>query len=165
MGAILADFQARGVFIIDFGDLFLEDLRPWREANLARAEMTGVFPIWGRESRALAREAVARGFCAILSCVEGKVGPGFAGRPCDEDLLADLPVGIDPCGEHGEFHTFVHDGPCFARPVPVAVDETVVRDGRYYADLLPAGRPSAVSCLAGDNSPGVNPGRSTRPRS
>lgn len=153
MGAILADFRARGVFTVGFGDLFLEDLRAWREANLARAGMTGVFPIWGRETRALAREAVAMGFRAILSCVEGKVGPGFAGRPYDEDLLADLPDGIDPCGEHGEFHTFVHDGPCFARPVSVAVGETVVRDARYYADLLPAGGPSAVSCLAGDIPP------------
>ncbi len=153
MAAVLSEFRARGVFTVGFGDLFLEDLRAWREANLATVGMTGVFPIWKRDTRLVAREAIAMGFRAILSCVEGKVGPGFAGRAYDEELLDDLPDTIDPCGEYGEFHTFVHDGPCFAYPVPVEVGETVVRDGRYYADLLPAGRAAAVPCLAGDMPP------------
>jgi diphthamide synthase (EF-2-diphthine--ammonia ligase) len=77
------------------------------------------------------------GFRAYLSCVEGKVGPGFVGRAFDESLLTDLPAGIDPCGEYGEFHSYVYDGPIFQRPVGVRVGEIVVRDGRYYADLLP----------------------------
>jgi diphthamide synthase (EF-2-diphthine--ammonia ligase) len=93
------------------------------------------------------------GFRAILSCVEGKVGPGFVGRDYDERLLADLPEGIDPCGEFGEFHSFVHDGPCFTRPVPVAVGETVVRDGRYYVDLVPADRAAPESCIAREIPP------------
>lgn len=153
MGDVLAGFRSRGVFAVGFGDLFLEDLRAYREGNLARAGMTGVFPIWRRDTGSLAREVIAMGFKAILSCVEGKVGPGFVGRPYDEALLRDLPEGIDPCGEYGEFHSFVHDGPCFARPVPVTVGETVVRDGRYYVDLLP-GEPSALApCAAPDMPP------------
>ena len=112
----MEDFRSRGVYTVGFGDLFLEDLRAWRESNLARAGMTGVFPIWKRDTRQLSRQMIAMGFKAILSCVEGKVGPGFAGRAYDDRLLDDLPAGIDPCGEYGEFHSFVYDGPCFAGP-------------------------------------------------
>jgi uncharacterized protein (TIGR00290 family) len=137
MGDVMGKFKAQGVETVGFGDLFLEDLRAWREANLAKAGMRGVFPIWKRNTTALAREIIAMGFKAYLSCVEGKVGPGFVGRPFDADLLRDLPPQIDPCGEYGEFHSFVHDGPIFNRPVPVRVGEIVIRDGRYYADLLP----------------------------
>ena len=85
----------------------------------------------------LAREVIALGFRAYLSCVEGNVGPGFVGRAFDQSLLDDLPPGIDPCGENGEFHSFVYDGPIFKKPVPVTVGEIVIRDGRFYADLLP----------------------------
>jgi uncharacterized protein (TIGR00290 family) len=153
MGAALEDFRARGIYTIGFGDLFLEDLRAWREGNLAKAGMTGVFPIWKRDTRQLARQVIAMGFRAILSCVEGKVGPGFAGRAFDERLLEDLPDGIDPCGEYGEFHSFVHDGPCFARPVAVTIGQTIIRDGRYYADLL-TGEPAVPeSCAAFDIPP------------
>ncbi len=147
MARVMDDFKAQGVLTVGFGDLFLEDLRAYREKNLARAGMTGVFPIWKRETHALARRIIAMGFKAILTCVEGKVGAGFAGRDYDESLLAELPPEVDPCGEYGEFHTYVHDGPCFRRPVAVEVGVRVVRDGRYYADLLPAGsraRPSEV---------------------
>jgi diphthamide synthase (EF-2-diphthine--ammonia ligase) len=129
-------YKAKGVYTVGFGDLFLEDLRSWREANLAKADMQGVFPIWKRDTSKLAHEVIAMGFKAYLSCVEGKVGPGFVGRPYDESLLRDLPAGIDPCGEYGEFHTYVYDGPIFKQPVDVKVGEIVVRDGRYYADLL-----------------------------
>lgn len=146
MDAILARFRARGVFSVGFGDLFLEDLRAWREANLAKVGMTGVFPIWNRDTQSVARQVIELGFKAILSCVEGKVGPGFAGRPYDLELLEDLPDGIDPCGEHGEFHSFVHDGPCFITPVAVTVGETVIRDGRFYADLLPGSRTAVEPC-------------------
>jgi uncharacterized protein (TIGR00290 family) len=153
MGKALEDFKSRGVFTVGFGDLFLEDLRAWREQNLARAGMTGVFPIWKRDTRQVARQMIAMGFKAILSCVEGKVGPGFAGRAYDERLLEDLPAGIDPCGEYGEFHSFVYDGPCFARPVAVEVGETVIRDGRYYADLVPADSSALASGAAVDIPP------------
>jgi diphthamide synthase (EF-2-diphthine--ammonia ligase) len=99
--------------------------------------MQGLFPLWKRDTTTLAREVIDLGFKSYLSCVEGKVGPGFAGRRYDHALLAALPPEVDPCGEHGEFHTFVYDGPIFRRPVAVRVGETVIRDGRYYADLLP----------------------------
>jgi uncharacterized protein (TIGR00290 family) len=140
MGAAMDKFKSQGVMTVAFGDLFLEDLRAWREANLAKAGMRGVFPLWKRDTAKLAREVIAAGFKAYLSCVEGKVGPGYVGRPFDEELLRDLPAGIDPCGEKGEFHSFVWDGPIYREPVPVQVGEVVIRDGRFYADLLPAGQ-------------------------
>jgi uncharacterized protein (TIGR00290 family) len=134
----MATHRDEGIFTVAFGDLFLEDLRAWREANLARSGMRGIFPVWKRETNEFAREVIARGFRARLSCVESRVGPTFAGREYDEALLRDLPAGVDPCGENGEFHTFVFDGPIFRAPVPVRVSETVMRDGRYYADLASA---------------------------
>jgi uncharacterized protein (TIGR00290 family) len=137
MGGVMAKFYARGVRTVGFGDLFLEDLRAWRERNLAKGGMQGVFPLWKRDTTKLSREVIAMGFKAYLSCVEGKVGPGFVGRSYDADLLRDLPQGTDPCGEYGEFHTFVYAGPIFSQAVPVKVGEIVIRDGRYYADLLP----------------------------
>ncbi len=153
MARVMDDFRARGVYVVGFGDLFLEDLRAWREASLAKAGMRGVFPIWKRDTQQLSRQIIAMGFKAILSCVEGKVGPGFVGRTYDERLLVDLPEGIDPCGEYGEFHSFVHDGPCFGRPLEVTVGETVTRDGRHYADLLLAGSPAEVACAASEIPP------------
>ena len=137
MGKQMAAYIARGIVTVGFGDLFLADLRAWREANLAKANMRGVFPLWLRDTAKLAREVIALGFRAYLSCVEGKVGPGFVGRAFDESLLNDLPPGIDPCGENGEFHSYVYAGPIFKKPVAVTVGEIVIRDGRYYADLLP----------------------------
>src|SRR5579863_6532851 len=148
MSDVMAKFCAEGVRTVAFGDLFLEDLRTWREANLAKAGMQGVFPVWKRDTTQFAQEVIAMGFKAYLSCVEGKVGPGFVGRPYDLDVLRDLPPGIDPCGEYGEFHSFVYDGPIFSRPVAVQVGEIVIRDGRYYADLLPAGQAVLEADLA-----------------
>jgi uncharacterized protein (TIGR00290 family) len=153
MGRVMKDFKSRDVYTVGFGDLFLEDLRAWREKNLAGEGMTGVFPIWKRDTRQLARQIIAMGFQSILSCVEGKVGPGFAGRAYDERLLADLPAEVDPCGEYGEFHSFVYDGPCFRHPVAVELGEIVIRDGRYYADLLPANAQTPATCTAGDMPP------------
>jgi uncharacterized protein (TIGR00290 family) len=129
-------YKARGIETVGFGDLFLEDLRAWREANLAKAGMRGVFPIWKRDTTRLARELIRLGYKAYVSCVEAKVGSGFVGRLYDEDFLRALPSGIDSCGENGEFHSFVFDGPIFKQPVPVRVGEIVTRDERYYADLL-----------------------------
>jgi uncharacterized protein (TIGR00290 family) len=137
MGKQMEAYKARGIYTVGFGDLFLADLRAWREANLAKAEMRAIFPLWQRDTAKLAREVIALGFRAYLSCVEGKVGPGFVGRAFDQSLLDDLPPGIDPCGENGEFHSFVYDGPIFKKPVAVTVGEIVIRDGRFYADLLP----------------------------
>jgi uncharacterized protein (TIGR00290 family) len=136
MSWVMNGYKARGVVTVGFGDLFLEDLRAWREANLAEAGMRGVFPIWKRDTTKLAHDLIRLGYKAYTSCVEGKVGAGFVGRPYDEQFLSALPPGIDPCGENGEFHSFVFDGPIFKRPVPVRVGEIVTRDGRYYADLL-----------------------------
>ena len=138
MNRAMASYKAQGVETVGFGDLFLEDLRAWREANLAKAGMRGIFPIWKRDTTAVAHAVIGLGYKAYLSCVEAKVGPGFAGRLYDEEFLRALPSGIDPCGENGEFHSFVFDGPIFKRPVSVRVGEVVTRDGRYYADLLPS---------------------------
>ena len=148
MGTVMARFYAQGVRAVGFGDLFLEDLRAWREANLAKSGMTGFFPLWKRDTREFAHRVLSAGYRAYLSCVEGKVGPGFVGRPYDEALLQDLPPGVDPCGEYGEFHTFVYDGPIFDCPVAVRVGEIVMRDGRYYADPLPEGEPAESAQLA-----------------
>jgi len=138
MGDAMRRYIRQGVDTVGFGDLFLEDLRAWREKNLAAIGMRAVFPLWKRPTSELAREIINLGFRGYLSCVEGKVGPGFAGRSFDAKLLADLPATIDPCGENGEFHTFVYAGPIFRQPLDVKPRQVVVRDGRYYADLLPA---------------------------
>jgi len=121
-----------------FADLFLEDIRAYREERLAAIGRRATFPIWGRETGALARRFVDAGFAATLVCVDPRqLGPSFAGRAFDADLLRDLPPGVDPCGENGEFHTFVTAGPIFSAPVPVAHGETVERDGFVFHDLLP----------------------------
>jgi len=153
MGDVMRRYKAQGVLTVGFGDLFLEDLRAWREKNLAKEGMSAIFPVWKRDTTAFAREVIALGFKAYLSCVERKVGPGFAGRAFDETLLRDLPAGIDPCGEYGEFHSFVYDGPIFRTPVAVKVGEIVVRDGRYYADLLPETAEIPARCVAADMPP------------
>jgi uncharacterized protein (TIGR00290 family) len=146
MSRVMNSYKARGVQTVAFGDLFLEDLRAWREANLAKAGMRGLFPIWKRDTTKLAHEMIRLGYEAYLSCVEASVGPGFVGRLYDEKFLSELPSGIDPCGENGEFHSFVFDGPIFSRPVDVQVGELVTRDGRYYADLLPEESKSLEKC-------------------
>jgi len=137
MNRVMDGYKARGVSTVAFGDLFLEDLRAWREANLAKAGIRGLFPIWKRNTTELAREVIRLGYKAYVSCVEAHVGPGFVGRLYDEKFLNELSSTIDPCGENGEFHSFVFDGPIFRTPVAVEVGELVTRDGRFYADLLP----------------------------
>jgi diphthamide synthase (EF-2-diphthine--ammonia ligase) len=123
-----------------FGDLFLEDVRAYREAQLARLGLHALFPLWGEDTRALAGEVLRVGIDARLVCVDTtQLDGAFAGRRYDASLLAALPPSVDPCGERGEFHTFVADGPGFARPVPYAVGETVLRDDRFmYCDLVEA---------------------------
>lgn len=140
MAARLEMFKQQGIRHMAFGDLFLEDIRRYREAQLARAGMEAVFPLWLRPTPALAGEFIAAGFGATLCCVDGEqLGQEFAGREFDNALLSNLPIGVDPCGENGEFHTFVHHSPDFRAPVRYTLGERVTREGRFhYCDLLPA---------------------------
>lgn len=122
-----------------FGDLFLEDIREYREKQLQGTGLTPVFPIWGRDTHELAREMIAGGLRARITCVDPRVVPAdLAGREFDLRLLQDLPESADPCGERGEFHTFAYDGPMFAYPIGIAGGVIVERDGFVFADLLPA---------------------------
>lgn len=122
-----------------FGDLFLADVRAYRERVMASLGMTPVFPIWGRDTAQLAQEFIASGYGAHLVCVDTQqLGAEFAGREFDDALLRDLPASVDPCGENGEFHTFVSRGPIFQEPIDVEVGELVMRDDRFaYRDLIP----------------------------
>lgn len=139
MAAALAQAKSDGVRHVIFGDLFLSDLRAYREEKLAAIGMTGVFPLWLRPTDKLAQEMIDAGVEAHLATVDlKKLSASFAGRRFDNALLSALPAGIDPCGENGEFHSFVKAGPMFARPIRVSVGETVEREGFAYADLLPA---------------------------
>jgi uncharacterized protein (TIGR00290 family) len=139
MKEALGEHLAKGVRQVAFGDIFLEDLRVYREKNLAQLGMTGVFPIWKRDTRDLARDFLRLGFRAITVCVDPRVlDPSFAGRELDQSFFDDLPPGADPCGENGEFHTFVYDGPVFREPIRFHAGATVMRDGFCFCDLLPA---------------------------
>jgi uncharacterized protein (TIGR00290 family) len=139
MAAALEQAKSDGVTHVIFGDLFLADLRAYREKKLAQIGMTGVFPLWLRPTGALAQEMIDAGVEAHLATVDlAKLSSAFAGRRFDNALLSALPQGIDPCGENGEFHSFVSAGPMFTRRIPVAVGETVEREGFAYADLLAA---------------------------
>ncbi len=136
--AALAQHQARGVRRVAFGDLFLADIRAYRERQLAARGMTGLFPLWALDTRELAVQFIELGFQAVLACVDAaKLDASFAGRPFDHSLLRDLPAGVDPCGENGEFHTFVTDGPIFKWPVLYTTGMSVHRDGYTFCDLLP----------------------------
>ena len=128
-----------GADAVAFGDLYLEDVRAYREERLAAGGKRGLFPLWGRNTSALAREFLDAGFEATLVCVDPRaLDHSFAGRGYDERLLAELPPGIDPCGEDGEFHTFVHAGPIFSTPIPHAKGDVVERDGFVFCDLVPS---------------------------
>jgi uncharacterized protein (TIGR00290 family) len=128
------------VNLISFGDLYLHDVRDYRDRLLAATQYRGLYPLWERPTRALAESFIADGFDATVVCVdETQIDARLAGRRFDHTLLADLPAAADPCGENGEFHTFVHGGPIFSRPIPVVPGEIVQREGRFtYCDLLPA---------------------------
>jgi diphthamide synthase (EF-2-diphthine--ammonia ligase) len=138
MSEAMARAVDEGVRHVIFGDLFLQDIRAYRESQLARCGMTPVFPLWGMETRALAETMIAGGLRGYLTCVDPRqLERGFAGRRFDAELLADLPRGVDACGENGEFHTFACAGPMFGAEVAVTVGEIVERDGFVFADLLP----------------------------
>ncbi|HEU5409453.1 MAG TPA: hypothetical protein VFU57_00400 [Candidatus Acidoferrales bacterium] len=146
MAEAMTRARSEGVTHVVFGDLFLEDIRKYREENLAKCEMTPVFPLWGRDTRELAQEMIAGGVRAFITCVDPKkLDTSFAGRAFDKTLLGELPASADPCGENGEFHTCVVAGPMFQQPIPVQPGEIVERDGFVFADLLPATADTAKS--------------------
>ncbi len=139
METALGAARAEGVTRVVFGDLFLADVRAYRESRMAGSGVEPLFPLWGRGTAALAREMLAAGLRATLTCVDPRrLDRSFAGRAFDAALLEDLPPGVDPCGENGEFHTFAWDGPMFRRPLEVAAGDVVERDGFVFADLLRA---------------------------
>lgn len=138
MEAVLLTWKKRGITEVAFGDIFLEDLREYRENNLARVGMKTLFPVWKRPTDKLVREFIAQGFRAVTVCVDPKIlNESFVGREIDSEFLAALPATADPCGENGEFHSFVYDGPGFSAPVKFSIGEKVLRDGFYFCDLLP----------------------------
>jgi len=142
MRGVCEQAVGQGVQAIAFGDLFLEDIRAYRERQLEGTGLEPVFPLWQLPTGQLAREMIAGGLRATLVCVDPqKLAPEFAGRAFDEQLLADLPAGVDPCGENGEFHTCVHAGPMFRHEISVVTGERLQRDGFCYCDVLPEHQP------------------------
>jgi uncharacterized protein (TIGR00290 family) len=138
MAAALDSAPLSEVEAFAFADLYLEDIRRYREERLLGSGREALFPLWGRNTAALARKFVEAGFEAVLVCVDpARLEPSFAGRSFDQSLLADLPAGVDPCGEDGEFHTFVHAGPVFSRPIAIELGEAVARDGFFFQDVVP----------------------------
>ncbi|MEE8397336.1 MAG: ATP-binding protein [bacterium] len=138
MAAAIAGLREAGVEAIGFGDLFLEDIRAYRERMLSGTGLVPVFPVWGEETGGFARGLMAAGFRATLCCVDPRALDGrFAGSAYDAQLLSRLPAGVDPCGENGEFHTFVHDGPNFESPLHFVRGPVVEREGFVFADLVP----------------------------
>lgn len=150
MAAATAKAAADSFTHVAFGDLFLEDVRRYREERLAGTGLTPLFPLWGLPTRALAHEMVAAGVRAHLTCVDPRwLDASCAGRAFDDSFLTDLPPGVDPCGENGEFHTFVSDAPIFRAALPTRIGDIIPRDGFVFADVVPAGasraRPSRVT--------------------
>lgn len=140
MGAFVAEAKGSGVTQMAFGDLFLVDIRAYRETQLAGTGITPVFPLWEKDTRSLAHEMVDGGLVAHITCIDPrKLDPKFAGRRFDRAFLAGLPAGIDPCGENGEFHSFVSAGPMFSAPLAVTAGEITERDGFVFADMVAVG--------------------------
>ena len=137
MALLYARAQDEGIEAIAFGDLFLEDIRAYRVEQLRGSGLMPLFPVWGLRTDLLAREMIAAGVKAKLTCVDpAKLDASFAGRDFDAQLLHDLPAGIDPCGENGEFHSFVYEAPVFSRPIAVSSGIVLARDGFVFADVL-----------------------------
>ena len=138
MADACAAIKASGVHHIVFGDLFLEDIRAYRERTLAVIGMTPIFPLWGRDTRRLASEMIYSGLVAHVVCLDPNRTPTrFAGRRFDPALLKDMPEHVDPCGENGEFHTVVTEGPMFSAPIGVSIGQTIERDGFVFTDVIP----------------------------
>jgi uncharacterized protein (TIGR00290 family) len=136
---LLFEYKKMGIGSVAFGDIFLQDIRTYREDFLRGIGQRGSFPIWGKDSIDLANTFIASGFKAVITCIDAEaLDKSFAGREFDEQFVSDLPAGVDPCGEKGEFHTFVYDGPIFKVPIIFAKGGVVLRDNRfYYCDLIP----------------------------
>lgn len=132
-------YKEKGILSVAFGDIFLEDIRIYREENLSKIGMKGLFPLWKRDTNELSRRFINLGFKAVITCVDSHVlDRSFVGRPYDERFLKDLPPGVDPCGENGEFHSFVYDGLIFRKRIPFKLGEVVLRESRFYfCDLIP----------------------------
>jgi uncharacterized protein (TIGR00290 family) len=140
MRAAMDTAAQEGVTAMVFGDLFLEDVRLYRERAMAPTRIEPIFPLWSRPTGELARQMISDGVRAVLTCVDpAQLSPSFVGRAFDQDLLNDLPLDVDPCGERGEFHTFVWDAPSFRSPIPIQKGEIVTRDGFVFCDVIPAG--------------------------
>ncbi len=139
MKEALLRYKDKGVSAIGFGDLFLEDLKAYREKRLSAVGLKAVFPLWKRDTKAMAREFIRLGFKAVITCVDSQALDGrFSGREFDEQFLSELPGHVDPCGENGEFHSFVYDGPLFKAPVRFKKDGVVIRDDRFhFCELVP----------------------------
>lgn len=138
MKKTLEEYQAKGVNRVAFGDLFLADIKAYREKQLSKIGMTGIFPLWKKDTAKLLRKFIAFGFKAVICCIDPRtLDVRFAGRLIDEKFQTDLPPHVDPCGENGEFHSFVFDGPNFKRPIKFSIGEVVLRDSFYFCDLLP----------------------------
>jgi uncharacterized protein (TIGR00290 family) len=141
MRETLRGAREQGITHVAFGDLFLEDVRRYREKRMAESGLEPLFPLWGRDTRALAEETIAAGQRSVVTCVDPRAASAdLVGRAFDESLLRDLPAAVDPCGENGEFHTFAWDGPAFRYALDVAVGDVEERDGFVFADVLPDGR-------------------------
>ena len=138
MREVLEKYRDAGVRKAAFGDLYLKDVRKYREDNLAKVDMEAIFPLWGRPTDQLAQEFISQGFRAVVTCVDSQLLDGrFVGRDFDREFLADLPAGVDACGENGEFHTFVYAGPIFSEAIPFQRGEVVVREDRFhFCDLV-----------------------------
>jgi uncharacterized protein (TIGR00290 family) len=146
MGRALVAARGRGVTSVAFGDLFLEDVRRYREEAMAGTGIEPLFPLWGTDTRVLAEEMIASGQKAVLTCVDPRAVPAeLVGRSYDRRLLRGLPPTADPCGENGEFHSLAWDGPAFAHALEIEVGETVEREGFVFADVLPAAREATSS--------------------
>jgi uncharacterized protein (TIGR00290 family) len=138
MAATLAGPEFEGVNHVAFADLFLEDIRSYREDRLARVGKSAVFPIWGQDTAKLAARMISEGFCTTVVCVDPRhLDKTFAGRSFDHGFLNDLPATVDPCGENGEFHTAVHDAPMFSQSIPCRTGEVVMRDSFVFCDVIP----------------------------
>ncbi|MDE2356825.1 MAG: adenine nucleotide alpha hydrolase [Alphaproteobacteria bacterium] len=136
MGALFDRARAEGVEAIAFGDLFLADIRAYRDRLVTRHGLGALYPVWERDTEAVYARFLRLGFKAVIVCVDpARLDPAFLGRTLDGALRADLPATVDPCGENGEFHSFVHDGPGFARPVGIRLGDVVCRDGFWFRDL------------------------------
>jgi len=155
MRALLEKYLRQGVTKVGFGDLFLEDVRKYRDENLAKIGMTGIYSLWRRDTTAMAHEFISLGFRAVICCVDSKaLDCRFVGRDFDEELISGLPSTVDPCGENGEFHSFVYDGPIFQHRIPVTKGEISFRDDRfYYCDLIPGESCHQNSEIPGEASP------------